>query len=117
MKPNRPSDLGGGRLRAQRLPLYALPLHRQDHGRSGLRCEEPEVIDAIRCILAAHAAGIRAALHCSAAEHARRTKAWDFDMVTASNDVRLMAGAAAASVAAFRKDVALPTTPTGAQSY
>lgn len=72
--------------------------------RTGFDREEPEVVAAIQRILAAaHAAGIRAALHCGTAEYALRAKDWGFDMVTVSNDVRLMAGAAAGSVASFRK--------------
>ena len=71
--------------------------------RIGFDREEPEMIAAIRRVLAAaHGAGKKAALHCGSAEYALRGKAWGFDMVTVSNDVRLMAGAAAASVRAFR---------------
>jgi 4-hydroxy-2-oxoheptanedioate aldolase len=83
--------------------------------RTGFDREEPEIINAIQRILAAaHAAGIRAALHCGTAEYALRAKAWGFDLVTVSNDVRLMAGAAAASVATFRKGAA---APSDARSY
>lgn len=79
--------------------------------RTGFDREEPEVLAAIQRIrAAAHAAGIRAVLHCGSADYARRARDWGFDMVTVSNDVRLMAGAAAASVAAFRKGAATPST-------
>lgn len=71
--------------------------------RFGFDREEPEMVDAIKRILAAaHRAGIKAALHCGSADYARKARDWGFDMVTVSNDVRLMAGAAASSVARFR---------------
>ncbi|MDN7971513.1 aldolase/citrate lyase family protein [Burkholderia multivorans] len=65
----------------------------------GFDREEPEMIDAIRHILdLAHRAGIRAALHNGTPEYAARAVEWGFDLVTISNDVRLLAGAAQASV-------------------
>lgn len=75
-----------------------LSLHR---GRlpAGFDREEPEMIEAIRRVLdAAHAAGIRAALHCGTPDYAARAIGWGFDMTTLPNDVRLLAGAAKASV-------------------
>lgn len=69
----------------------------------GFDREEPEMIEAIRKILsAAHGAGIRAALHCGSPGYAARAIGWGFDMTTISNDVRLLAGAAAKSVADTR---------------
>lgn len=71
---------------------------------TGFDREEPELIEAIQRILkAAHGAGIRAALHCGSPAYAARAVGWGFDLVTISNDVRLLAGAAGASVAAVRK--------------
>lgn len=65
---------------------------------------EPEMVEAIRTILeTAHRAGIKAALHCGTAAYAAQAVEWGFDMVTVSNDVRLLAGAAAASVTEFRR--------------
>jgi 4-hydroxy-2-oxoheptanedioate aldolase len=65
----------------------------------GFDREEPEMVDAIRTILArAHDAGIRACLHCGTPAYGAKAIAWGFDLVTLSNDVRLMAGAAKASV-------------------
>lgn len=65
----------------------------------GFDREEPEMIEAIRHILdRAHQAGIRAALHNGTPEYAARAVEWGFDLVTISNDVRLLAGAAQASV-------------------
>jgi 4-hydroxy-2-oxoheptanedioate aldolase len=65
---------------------------------------EPEMIEAIQTILqAAHQAGIKAALHCGTPAYAAKAVEWGFDMVTLSNDVRLLAGAASASVSEFRR--------------
>jgi 4-hydroxy-2-oxoheptanedioate aldolase len=70
----------------------------------GFDRKEPEMIDAIRHILQrAHAAGKRAALHNGTAEYASEAVGWGFDLVTVSNDVRLLAGAAEASVKRFRE--------------
>lgn len=70
---------------------------------TGFDREEPELIENIKRILnAAHDAGIKAALHCGTPIYAGRAVEWGFDMVTVSNDVRLLAGAAAASVKTFR---------------
>ncbi len=65
--------------------------------------EEPEMIEALQRIVAVcKAAGIRSALHCGTPDYAARAVGWGFDMTTVSNDVRLLAGAAAASVSRFR---------------
>ncbi len=70
----------------------------------GFDREEPEMITALQRILAAcKANGIRAALHCGSPEYAARAIEWGFDMTTVSGDSRLLAGAAAASVAKFRQ--------------
>ncbi|ANN61903.1 2,4-dihydroxyhept-2-ene-1,7-dioic acid aldolase (plasmid) [Mesorhizobium loti NZP2037] len=83
---------------------------------TGFDRNEPEMIEAIRHILStAHDAGIKAALHCGSAEYAAEAAAWGFDIVTVSNDVRLLAGAASASTAAFRKLVA-GAVPTSQQA-
>ena len=59
--------------------------------------------DAIHQILnTAKGAGIRAAIHCGTPEYAAKAAGWGFDMVTVSNDVRLLAGAAQGSVEKFR---------------
>ncbi|MHC2297940.1 HpcH/HpaI aldolase family protein [Rhizobium mongolense] len=69
----------------------------------GFDREEPEIIEAIdRILQASHSAGIKAALHCGSASYAARAAKWGFDLVTVSNDVRLLAGAAAASITSFR---------------
>ncbi len=71
---------------------------------TGFDREEPEMVDAIRHILAtAHKAGIRAALHNGTAAYAAKAVGWGFDLVTISNDVRLLASAAAASVLEARQ--------------
>ena len=71
---------------------------------AGFDREEPEMVDALKRILAAcKANGLRAALHCGAPEYAARAIGWGFDMTTVSGDSRLLAAAAAASVAKFRQ--------------
>lgn len=70
----------------------------------GFDRREPEMIAAIRSILhAAHKAGKRAGLHNGTADYAAEAVGWGFDLVTVSNDVRLLAGAAEASVRKFRE--------------
>jgi 4-hydroxy-2-oxoheptanedioate aldolase len=70
----------------------------------GFDRREPEMIDAIKHILdRAHKAGKRAALHNGTADYAAEAVGWGFDLVTVSNDVRLLAGAAEASVKKFRE--------------
>lgn len=66
--------------------------------------EEPEMIEVLKTIAATcKKAGIRSALHCGTAEYAARAAGWGYDMLTVSGDARLLAGAAGASVSAFRK--------------
>jgi len=70
----------------------------------GFDREEPEMIEALRRIVAAcKSNGIRAALHCGTADYAVRAIGWGFDMTTVSGDSRLLAAAAAASVGRFRE--------------
>lgn len=65
--------------------------------------EEPEMIAALRTIVAAcKRSGIRAALHCGTADYAAKATGWGFDMTTVSNDVRMLASAAEANVRTFR---------------
>ena len=69
----------------------------------GLDREEPEMIEALKAILAAcRKAGIRSALHCGTAEYAARAIGWGFEMTTVSGDSRLLAAAAQSSVSEFR---------------
>jgi 4-hydroxy-2-oxoheptanedioate aldolase len=71
---------------------------------TGFDREEPEMVEAIKTILdKSHKAGIRAALHCGTPAYAAKAVGWGFDLVTISNDVRLLAGAAQASVASARQ--------------
>ncbi len=71
---------------------------------TGFDREEPEMVAAIKSVLAkAHGAGIRAALHCGSPAYAAKAVEWGFDLVTLLNDVRLLAGAAQASIASTRK--------------
>lgn len=65
---------------------------------------EPEMDEVIGRILAAtKAAGLRAGIHCLSPEYAAAAIARGFDLVTIANDVRLLASAAAASVARARE--------------
>jgi 4-hydroxy-2-oxoheptanedioate aldolase len=71
---------------------------------TGFDREEPEMVEAIRTVLAeAHAAGIKACLHCGSSSYAAGAIGWGFDLVTLLNDVRLLAGAAKASIDQARK--------------
>jgi len=77
----------------------------------GFDRREPEMIEAIKTILhAAHRAGKRAALHNGTPDYAAEAVGWGFDFVTVTNDVRLLAGAAEASVRKFR-DLVQEVTP------
>ena len=70
----------------------------------GFDREEPEMVDAIKTILAAaKAAGIRAGLHCGTPEYAAKAMGWGFDMVTLSNDVRLLASEATRTITKARR--------------
>ena len=78
---------------------------------TGFDREEPELVDAIRTILdKAHAAGIRACLHNGTPAYAAKAVGWGFDLVTLLNDVRLLAGAAKASVDQARKLLGVPAS-------
>lgn len=69
----------------------------------GFDRQEPEMVATIRRIIdTAHAAGIKAALHCGSSEYAAKAVGWGADMVTLLNDVRMLAAAAAQSVKVFR---------------
>ena len=90
--------------------------------RTGFDREEPELVEAIQHILeAAHGAGIKAGLHNGSAAYAAMAVRWGFDLVTVSNDVRLLAGAAEASIADFRKRLqeagTVPAAAGGAGEY
>lgn len=86
---------------------------------TGFDREEPEMVEAIKTILdKSHRAGIRAALHCGTPTYAAKAVGWGFDLVTISNDVRLLAGAAQASVAQARQLIegaaaTAPSKPSG----
>ncbi|MBB2200688.1 HpcH/HpaI aldolase family protein [Gluconacetobacter tumulisoli] len=82
--------------------------------RTGFDREEPEMIEAIqRVIAAAHGAGIRLGLHNGTAAYAAKGVSWGADLVTVSNDVRLLAQGAQHSVAEFRKLVGGAPAMTG----
>lgn len=69
----------------------------------GFDREEPEMIAVLQTIAQTCSKyGIRAALHCGTAEYAARAIGWGYSMTTVSGNSRLLAGAATASVKAFR---------------
>lgn len=73
----------------------------------GFDREEPEIVDAFRTVIAAcQRNGLRAGLHCGSSAYAAKAIGWGFDMTTVSGDTRLLASAAAESVAEFRTLVA-----------
>jgi 4-hydroxy-2-oxoheptanedioate aldolase len=84
---------------------------------TGFDREEPEMVEAIQTILRkAHEAGIRACLHNGTPTYAAKAIGWGFDLVTISNDVRLLAGAAQASVATARKHIADQEPPVASSA-
>ena len=65
--------------------------------------EEPAVLDAIERILgAAHAAGIKAGIHCLSTAYAKRMRELGFDLVTLGSDLRLLSAALANAVSEWR---------------
>ena len=81
----------------------------------GFDREEPEMIAALQAIVAAcRRNGLRAGLHCGTPAYAARAIGWGYDMTTVGGDTRLLAAAAAASVAAFRDLTRAAPAPDGA---
>lgn len=69
----------------------------------GFDRQEPEMIALIQQIAdACKANGIKACLHCGTPDYAERAIGWGYDLTTVGGDSRLLAGAASASVAAWR---------------
>lgn len=70
----------------------------------GFDRQEEEMIALIQRIAnVCNANGIVAALHCGTPDYAARAIGWGYRMTTVSGDTRLLAGAAAASVARWRE--------------
>ena len=70
----------------------------------GFDRKEPEMIAAKKKILEiAHKHEKVACLHCGTPEYAAQASDWGFDLVTITNDVRLLAGAAGAHVKKFKE--------------
>jgi 4-hydroxy-2-oxoheptanedioate aldolase len=86
---------------------------------TGFDRQEPELVDAIQLVLKkAKAAGIRAGLHNGTAAYAAKAVSWGFDLVTVSNDVRLLAGAGHQCVAATRNLIGeVPAAGAGTSSH
>ncbi|MCG4274809.1 HpcH/HpaI aldolase family protein [Acetobacter senegalensis] len=81
--------------------------------RTGFDRDEPEMLEAIHRIrTTAHTAGIRMGLHNGSASYAAKALSWGCDLVTISNDVRLLAQAAQESVAEARRLIAPDHSPT-----
>lgn len=92
--------------------------------RTGFDREEPEMVAIIQEILRkTHQAGLRAGLHNGSPAYAAKAVSWGFDLVTISNDVRLLSEAARASVETTRRLIgeAQPTanqaTDSGKDGY
>ena len=65
----------------------------------GVDYEEPEIVEAIKKILAAcKSANVAACLHCGSAEYAAKAIGWGFDLCTLNSDARFLALAASASI-------------------
>lgn len=70
----------------------------------GADYEEPEIVDAIKKILAAcKQAGVAACLHCGSAEYAAKAFGWGFNLCTLNSDSRFLAMAAGESVRKTRE--------------
>lgn len=83
----------------------------------GMDREEPEMIAALRSIVAAcKRNGLRAGLHCGTPGYAARAIGWGYDMTTVGGDSRFLAAAAGAAVQDFRKltEAATATIEKGA---
>jgi len=84
----------------------------------GFDREEPEMVTLIQHILAAcKTNGIAACLHCGSADYAARAIGWGFDLTTVSGDARLLAAAAAQSVARWRELTGTTATPATPGAY
>lgn len=70
----------------------------------GFDRQEPVMIDIIKRIAATcRETGIAACLHCGTPEYAAQAIGWGYNLTTVGGDTRLLAGAASASVATWRK--------------
>ncbi len=80
--------------------------------------EEPEMIALIQRIAAVcKDKGIHAALHCGTPAYAASALGWGYDMTTVSGDSRLLAAAASASVAEFRRLTGPSVTARKGEGY
>ena len=82
----------------------------------GFDREEEEMIAIIRHIAQVCGSNkIKAALHCGTADYAARAIGWGYHMTTVSGDSRLLATAASASVASWKKLTGRDQVPAGTQ--
>lgn len=94
----------------------------QGRFRVGLDREEPEMLEALKRIIAAcQKNGIKSALHCGTPDYAARAVDWGFDMVTVGGDARLLASAASDTISSFRQltgsERQAPASKAGGSGY
>ncbi|MCG6902090.1 MAG: 2,4-dihydroxyhept-2-ene-1,7-dioic acid aldolase [Rhodobacter sp.] len=84
----------------------------------GFDREEKQMVSAIRRIAEVCRSNAKyACLHCGTPEYAQKGISWGYNMTTIGADARLLAGAAAASVARFRELTGTTSQPIGGGSY
>jgi len=84
----------------------------------GADYEEPEIVDAIKKILAAcKAQNIAACLHCGSPEYAAKAIGWGFNLCTLNSDARFLAAAAGASVKKARELLGQSVKEADGSSY
>ena len=83
----------------------------------GFDRQEEEMVAIIRRIAeVCKKHGIHAGLHCASPEYASQSISWGYDMTTVLSDARLLAGAAAASIAQWRALTGREPTDAGGTS-
>lgn len=84
----------------------------------GMDRQEPEMVEAIKKILAAaDAAGIVACLHCASPEYAAKAIGWGFKFCTLNSDARFLEMAAADSLKKARKLLGQEATASSEGGY
>lgn len=84
----------------------------------GMDREEPEMIEAIKKILAAaKASNIAACLHCGSPEYAAKAIGWGFNLCTLNSDARFLEIAASGSLIVARQLLGQDSTASAGGSY
>ncbi len=84
----------------------------------GMDRQEPEMIDAIKKILAAtKSAGIASCLHCGSPEYAAMAIGWGFNLCTLNSEARYMELAASASLSKARELLGLSADTAEGSAY